>query len=245
MQALGKLTFFLFFLSSSAVATEPQNGSEWLSAVDQANSPFTDATIRINVQVQKGSTEVQRVLDIWQRGDKERRVEMRSPARLAGVSLLVANDGALYSYLPAYRRVRKVVGEQRGDAFMGTDFSFEDLSRLGFSEEFEALVETQDEATVTLELNAKKPGEHRYPDLRLVLERKNHLPKIIEHLDEQGAVRRRVSLSDVRPIDGHPFAHRITLEDLDRNRECTATVESITVNQSLPDRLFQVSQLGR
>ena len=106
-------------------------------------------------------------------------------------------------------------------------------------------METQDEATVTLGLKAKEPGEHRYPDLRLVLERENYLPKIIEHLDEQGAVRRRVSLSDVRPIEGHAFAHRITLEDLDRNRECTATVESITVNQSLPDRLFQVSQLGR
>ena len=39
--------------------------------------------------------------------------------------------------------------------------------------------------------------------------------------------------------------HSIQLEDLERNRECTATVESITVNQSLTDRLFQVNQLGR
>ena len=109
-----KLLIFFFFLCSPVGAEEPTNAPSWLKAVDQANSPFQDATLEVNVQVQKGSTEVERSLQIWQRGDNERRVEMRSPARLAGVSLLVAEDGSLYSYLPAYRRVRKVVGEQGG-----------------------------------------------------------------------------------------------------------------------------------
>ena len=240
-----KVLVFLLFLSPTAGAKAPLNASSWLALVDQANSPFEDAELRVTVRVQKGSTEVERQLHIWQRGDNERRVEMRYPARLAGVSLLVTADGALYSYLPAYRRVRKVVGEQRGDAFMGTDFSLEDLSRLGFSEDFQAQIEREDTESLTLRLSALTPSEHRYPDLRLVVDRTTRLPQTIEHLDTEGQVRRRVSLSDVRSVEGHPFAHSIQLEDLERNRECTATVESITVNQSLTDRLFQVNQLGR
>lgn len=239
------LAFVLFFLPISAFAEPSKSGTEWLEAIDRANSPFQDAQLEVRVEVQKGNTQVERTLEIWQRGSTERRVRMSAPARLAGVSLLVVEDGSLYSYLPAYRRTRKVVGEQRGDAFMGTDFSFDDLSRTGFADEFTAQVENTDGPLITLILRAIEPNKHRYPTLRLRVEGDSHLPRSIEHLDPSGSVQRRVQLNDVREVAGHPFAHQIQLDDLERSRQCTATIESIQVNQNLPDRLFQVGQLGR
>ena len=128
---------------------------------------------------------------------------------------------------------------------MGTDFSFDDLSRTGFADEFTAQVENTDGPLITLILRAIEPNKHRYPTLRLRVEGDSHLPRSIEHLDPSGTVQRRVQLNDVREVAGHPFAHQIQLDDLERSRQCTATIESIQVNQNLPDRLFQVGQLGR
>ena len=242
--------FLAFYVGlwSLAAHGSPQKAQEWLKAIDQATSPFEDAHIQMSIQVQKGadsSRVVQRDIEIWQRGAKERRVRMRSPARLSGVGLLVSEDGSLHSYLPAYRRSRRVVGEQRGDAFMGTDFSMEDLSRLGFSEEFHAKTLEENEESILLELNAIDPSTHRFPVLHLLVNRVNLIPRAIEYLDNEGRIHRRLSLEEVQEVGGHPFAHRIRLEDLERSRVCTAIVESIVVNQGLPDRLFQVSNLHR
>jgi hypothetical protein len=237
--------FGILAFCSLAHAT-PETGSQWLSEMDRAGSPFSDAQLRLEVSVEKGNGKtVQRSLEVWQRGQKERKVRMTAPARLAGVTLLVVEDGSIYSYLPAYRRSRRVVGDQRGDAFMGTDFSMEDLSRLGFAEEFTAEVVSSTATQTELLLTALDSSAHRYPKLRIQADNQTFLPTLIEHLDEAGIAHRRLILDDVRPVNGHPFAFRIQLEDLDRKRHCTAIVQQIQVDQGLDDRHFQVSELNR
>jgi len=237
----------LFFASSlSHAASPPSTGKAWLQAIDKANSPFEDTQLQMEVTVEKGKNKrVQRTLEVWQKGQKERLVVLKKPARLAGVALLVVEDGSVYSYLPAYRRSRRVVGEQRGDAFMGTDFSMEDLSRMGFSDEFDAKIIHAGDTSTELLLQAKTPENHRFPALKIWADHQTLLPLRIEHIDAEGVVHRRLSLNDIQTIDNQPFAHRIELEDLDRGRTCTAVVKKIQVNQNLGSHLFLVSNLGR
>ena len=240
-----KILAGLALFTGFAYAT-PTTGAEWLAAMDRASSPFADAQIQLQVVVDKGGGKtVHRDLEIWQRGQKERKVRMTSPARLAGVALLVVEDGSIYSFLPSFRRSRRVVGEQRGDAFMGTDFSMEDLSRLGFEEEFRAEIVSKDEKQTELLLTAIDKSAHRFPQLRIHADNQSFLPSLIEHIDTAGNPHRRLILDEIREVNGHPFAHRIQLEDLDRERKCTAIVQQIQVDQGLDDRLFQVSELGR
>jgi len=238
----------MLFLGSSLshAASPPSTGEAWLQAIDKANSPFEDTQLQMEVTVEKANKKsVQRTLEVWQRGQKERLVVLKKPARLAGVALLVVEDGSIYSYLPAYRRSRRVVGEQRGDAFMGTDFSMEDLSRMGFSEEFDATIIRSGATSTELLLQAKNPEAHRFPALKIWADHQNLLPLRIEHIDAEGVVRRRLSLNDIKTIDNQPFAHRIELEDLERDRKCTAVVKKIQVNQNLGSHLFLASNLGR
>ena len=59
-------------------------------------------------------------------------VEFSAPADVAGTRFLSveekAGDGAdQYIYLPAFKKVKRVVGSRRRQSFMGTDFSFSDL----------------------------------------------------------------------------------------------------------------------
>jgi hypothetical protein len=58
-------------------------------------------------------------------------VEFQSPADVAGTRFLSVeergNDAEQFIYLPAFKKVKRVVGSQRSKSFMGTDFSFSDL----------------------------------------------------------------------------------------------------------------------
>jgi outer membrane lipoprotein-sorting protein len=240
------LSTCLVCFTGSAQAEAPTTGADWLTAIDAATSPYADAYIVLEVTVQSRTGEtISRTMEIWQRGTQERLVRMTAPARLAGVSLLVTEDGTVHSYLPAYRRTRRVIGEQRGDAFMGTDFSMEDLSRLGFADEFSAEITGDGADNTDLLLSPTDPDAHRFAQLRLSVDDNTHIPARIEHLDEDGTVQRRLTLGDVQEVGGHPFAHRIELEDLDRDRRCVAVVKSITVNAGLGPEQFTVHALTR
>src|SRR5690606_9574173 len=102
-----------------------------LALVDAASNRGDDAHIVLAVQTtdRKGES-AERTLELWQKGTDKRLARFTEPARLAGVALLVPDGDTVYLYLPSYGRVRRVVGEARGDAFMGIDFTMEDLSRI-------------------------------------------------------------------------------------------------------------------
>ncbi|MBI2377921.1 MAG: outer membrane lipoprotein-sorting protein [Deltaproteobacteria bacterium] len=58
-------------------------------------------------------------------------VEFDTPADVAGTRFLSIEEAAgktqQFIYLPAFKKVKRVVGSQRDKSFMGTDFSFADL----------------------------------------------------------------------------------------------------------------------
>lgn len=65
------------------------------------------------------------------KGEWSTRIEFLEPKDVAGTVLLsVEKDGGVsqHLYLPGVKRVRKLVGKQRGGAFMGSDFAYEDLA---------------------------------------------------------------------------------------------------------------------
>jgi hypothetical protein len=57
-------------------------------------------------------------------------VEFQAPADVAGtkfLSLEEEGETRQFIYLPAFKKVKRIVGAQRSQSFMGTDFSYSDL----------------------------------------------------------------------------------------------------------------------
>ncbi len=221
-------------------------GPEWLAQADAAASPAQDthAVMQVAMADSKGR-EVSRTLEIWQKGADLRLVRLTDPPRLAGVGLLVGADDVVHLYLPSYDRTRRVIGEQRGDAFMGTDISMEDLARTSFAEEYTAALVSEDAEQVELMLTPLDPKAHSHARSRLVLRASDQLWTTLEHLDAAGTVLRRVLLSDFREVDGYSFAHTMKVEDLERERTTVATTTEVAFDRGLDDELFTVTSLSR
>ncbi len=232
----------LLFASTSFAAT----GAEWLAQVDAAASPADDTHVVMQVAMKDAKgREVSRTLEIWQKGGDRRMVRLTDPPRLAGVGMLVGADDVVHLYLPSYDRTRRIIGDQRGDAFMGTDIAMEDLARTSFADEYTAEVVSEGEVLVELMLTPKDPKAHSHARSRLKLRSADQLWTSLEHLDAEGAVIRRVVLSDFREVDGYQFAHTMAVEDMERERTTTATASEVAFDRGLDDELFTVTSLSR
>ena len=219
-------------------------GAELLARMDAAANRGQDAHLVLDVTVtDRQGTVAERTLEIWQKGAEKRLVRFTAPARLAGTSLLVPDGDTVYLYLPAYGRARRVIGEQRGDVFMGTDFSLEDLSRLSWSDEFTATVEADEGDLTRLRLLPKDAAAHRDAALRVWVRDADDLVARVEYLDAAGDVKRRLGFEDFRVDDGRVLAHRLSVEDLENKKKTTALVRAVDLDSGLSDPLFALTAL--
>jgi len=232
----------LFFVLLGLPAHADEVGSSWLKRID-ASARLTDAHLKLTVQATdaKGQ-QYSRELEIWQKGTERRLVRMMAPARLKGVGLLVGPGDSLHLFLPSYPPARRVVGSKRSDAFMGTDFAIEDLSRMTFSDHYEAIVEgTEGPNTRLLLTPVKDSGE---ATVRLLV-RSTGAPDIltIEHMDAQGSVTRRLRMEEYRDVGGTRIAHALWVENLKSGRDNHAQVTSAEIGTGLSDQIFTVNHL--
>jgi outer membrane lipoprotein-sorting protein len=221
------------------------DGDAVLARVDAASTASKDAHLVMEIAVtdRTGSTST-RTLEVWQKGTAKRLARLTSPARLAGTSVLVPDGDSVYLYLPAYGRPRRVVGQQQGDAFMGTDFSLEDLARLQWADDWTATVEADEGDQLRLSLTPRVAGDHRDARLTLWVRESDNLVSRVDHLDAAGSVTRRLTLDDFRVSDGRTLAHRLAIDDLSAGKRTVATVRSADFDSGLDDARFAVSALA-
>ncbi len=229
----------LWILCSAALAGP---ADELLTKVDEAVTRAADAHVILHLQTtDKKGRPVERTIETWQKGDDKRLVRFSEPARLAGTAMLVPDGDTIYLYLPAYGRARRIVGEARGDAFVGTDFAMEDLAATRFSEEWKP-EQTADNVLSLTPLPDKKTSSAR---IELTVRPGDHLPERIVHFDKDGQRLRELTFAEVRDIDGIPLAHSISVENMESGRTTRATVSSAEFDRGLEDTLFTITNLQR
>ena len=233
------LTLLLTLISLAAADSA---GDAWLARIDET-ARVDDAHLVLDVMVTdaKGRKNP-RTIEVWQKGDDKRLVRMIAPARLAGIGLLVSPTGKTHLYLPQYPPARLVVGSKRADAFMGTDFAVEDLSRLTYSDTYSASVSAREDGLTKLVLTHKTDGKaapvHLWVDDEAVVRR-------VVHFDAEGATKRALEMTDIRPVQSAKLAHHIRVTDSKRGRVTEAQIQQIAVGSGIEDAMFSVTQLER
>lgn len=224
------------------MAAADATGDVWLARID-ATARVEDAHLVLDVTVTDArGRRNPRTIEIWQKGDERRLVRMMAPARLAGIGLLVNPGEKTHMYLPQYPPARLVVGSKRADAFMGTDFAIEDLSRLTYADTYTATVSGAEDGLTKLVLSQKADPKatptHLFVDDDAVVHR-------VVHLDAKGQIKRTLEMTDVRPVDSAKIPHHIRVTDSKRGRVTEARIQQITVGSGIDDAMFSVTQLER
>lgn len=110
-----------------------------------------------------------------------------APKSVEGVTLLSMEDGdKIYLYMPAYQKPRRIAGSSKQENFMGTDFSYEDISMDYQSEEYQKRLVKETEKQFLIEV-IPEGGETSYKKFLLYINKELFYMEKVEffNLDEQ------------------------------------------------------------
>ncbi|MFT4979579.1 MAG: outer membrane lipoprotein-sorting protein [Myxococcota bacterium] len=234
------MTAIWIWLSTVVLAGTPEDGAGWLSYIDQvAQVDDAHMVLELTVTDARGE-EAQRTIEIWQRGSEQRLVRMAAPSRLKGVGLLVTHGDTLHLFLPQFPPARRVVGSNRADAFMGTDFAVDDLARIRFADDYSAEVIATEEGLTHLHLTPRTDTGSAAVDAWVG---EDGVVRRLDHKNKRGEITRRITMEDVRPEGTVLLAHRLEVRDLKRDRQTVAILSDAQVNAGLSESLFTVTSL--
>lgn len=222
--------------------------------------------------VEIGSMEMTSTISIYDAAGNERRRSIRtavrefegghymlitflSPADVQGTVLLIHDytdkTDDMWIYLPALRKVRRIVSSERGRNFMGSEFTNADMSRpritdfeysfTGYSQvdQHRCRVISAKCKTITL---AKEYGYHsalHHIDEKLQLTRK------IEYFDADDKLQKVQYLEDYRRQRNQQyFAFSMTMQNVQTKRRSVMTVNEFKIGCDLPAAAFTPNTLN-
>lgn len=182
----------------------------------------------------------------------------RAPAQVAGIGFLQWTDprGEDYQWLwlPALKRVRQISGGARGESFVGTDFSYEDLAIMAEAVDWQddraaaAMVgeETVDGAPCdVIELRPTANADVTYGSVRLWLGREDQTVHRIELRDTGGTLLKTLLLSDIRPERDIPTAHRLEMRNEKTGSHTAVVVSGLAYDTGVADEEFTQRRLEK
>lgn len=214
------------------------------------NNMFSTANARADValEVAKNGRVIRkrRIVTKIKRDDAGVRsfVEFSAPAEVAGTRFLSIDgkgdaDTQQFIYMPAFKKVKKVVGSRRRQSFMGTDFSFSDLDGRDADA---ATWQRLDDAKIggqdcyQLEATPKKPDDEEYGRTVMWIHKKHLVPMRIDFFDEdKKTVKKRFSVKRLAKKDGRWIATDSKMATLAKGTTTNLKLVAVDFAAKIPD----------
>jgi outer membrane lipoprotein-sorting protein len=217
---------------AGAQETSP-SPQETLERVDAVLNAPKDQTQEMELLlIDKGGSERERVLIMWQKGDDTRTVKFLSPADVRNIGFLSLPDDVMYLYLPAFKKVRRIAAHVKNQKFAGTDFSYDDMGTIKYAEDYSArlLEETEDKD---------------YGRLKMWVQKANFYPTRIEYYDRGDNLWKVMERRKVTQIEGYWTSSETEMHDLKIEHRTVMTISKVTFDTGLSDDMFTQRFLQR
>lgn len=182
-------------------------------------------------------------------------IDVRAPSDMSGSRYLVIagpERDAMYLYIPALNRTRRVVGSMAGQSLWGTDFSYEDIKLLrGLLNQGVLEVETGHEyekrPALKVRIDPTEEGaESQYSQVTLLVDQQTCVIVEGRFADEAGLAKTlRVAPEDLIEVDGRWWAQRVQVESHRRNSRSELIVDDFEFDRELRARLFDPRSFQR
>jgi hypothetical protein len=241
------------------------NGREIMAKAEQAQTvaQLTSSSVLV---IGGGGETRSKSFNLWRKAASDG-VHFRTltrflaPAEIKGEGVLFderANgQNEVLLYLPRYKKVRRVESQSQKSSFMGSSFSYADMTTHGIDDyrhevaknepcpgdaKSSCFVVTSTPANESVRANhgyAKKTSWVRTSDFQTLQ---------TELFDESGALWKRVVFSDVREVDAtkhKAIPHQVRVDDLKTKRFSTIQIQKADASSSVSDALFNEQSLSR
>jgi hypothetical protein len=178
-------------------------------------------------------------------------VRFSAPPDLAGAGFLqIQNrqgDDDRYLFLPDLKRSRRISGNLRKNAFMGTDFSFADLDRRDLRQG--AAVLLADEAIGKFPCYHAQikttGGDSPYSRIEMWIRKDNYLPLRMQMYDAAGVLLKTFVAEQVQRVSGRWFVTRSKMTNHVESHTTELVLDHITVTSAIAEDELTVRALEK
>ena len=183
--------------------------------------------------------------------DNRRVVVFDAPADIRGTkTLLVEHSGGdddIWIYLPAMKKVRRLVADNKKDSFVGTDFSYGDVIGYRVDDWNHTLLRDEAfsgfdcEVVESIPKSSQVAAVSGYSKRVSWIDRRSYVAVKTEIYDSQGALLKRLTQEDVREIDprNHKWqAMRLAAENIQTGHRTVIELKNFKANVGVSDAEF-------
>jgi outer membrane lipoprotein-sorting protein len=243
-----KIAVAIVLVSLGAGSARADSGADVLGKVDAAMNNFTDGEFESKLLIREPGGQAREIgFTTFQKVPDKRLVRFSSPGDLKGMGVLVENKDVMYVFLPGFQKVRRVGTHVKAQTFMGSDFSYEDMSLSRYSPTYDAKLVKEDGSSWELELTVKAGQEIEYPRVHMWVDKKAQQPTKIDFMDASGKVLKTSEYADYHIDDANHYGpSKVTVTDHRRNDHKSEIVFThVKLNQGLKDDFFTQRTLIR
>ena len=229
-----------------------QNGLEIATIVDDRNIPkdIISKTTMILTN-RKGKTRTSTILSKSSNNGSKQILWFLSPSDDKGVSFLIIEhknkSDEMRMWLPAFKKVRRISSSKKGDSFMGSDLSYEDMTSRSLEENRykrlnDDIIDGKD--CFLLEVLPNENVKSTYSKHITWIDKKSMIVVQEESYDLGGQLRKKKKFY-FDSISGYDVINKIFVEDVKKNNTTTLIMEDIELDSGLDQNLFQEKNLKR
>lgn len=213
------------------------------------------STMRMTLINKRGRTRERTVLSMSKEYGKDSKslIYFQAPADVKGTGFLQyeydapSKEDDRWLYLPALKKVRRISGSSKGDYFMGTDFTYDDIGDRAVDEDTHTLLREEAVDGEKCWVIESKPKDRDYMYSRTVgwIRQESLIAAKVEYYDKQGNLLKILTIPDIRKQDGFWTSIKMVMDNIQKNHKTTIETTEVNYNVGLKDSLFRVSTLER
>ena len=219
-----------------------------------------EAISTLNIYDSKGrerTREISMASRLFENGSTEKRiVRFLSPAEVKGTGMLIFdyddNDDDMWIYMPALRKTRRIVSTEKGQNFMGSEFSNADMAAPNLDDYQYRILgsEIQDGVDCwkmeVLPLNNKVSDETGVSRKINWIGKNDYVTRKSEYYDLDNDLLKVLITSDIREITrGKYMAAHMEMQNEQNGRRSVFTMDRLQYNPKVKEEYFTVMYLEK
>ena len=241
--------FLIYFYSVFLFA---QTGLEVAKMVDNRKTPKDQSNItKMILTNSKGKKRINIIKSKSMDSNKKQIMWFIEPKDDKGVSFLkIENQGKddeMRMWLPAFKKVRRISSKRKGDSFMGSDLSYEDMSSRKIDEHKYSRLEDQvvnDKLCYQLEVIPNEKASSSYSKHLSWIDQSTLMIIKEESYDKRGELKKTKKFYNTE-LKGYSVMERVFVKDVQKKHSTEVTFEGLEVDSGIKESLFQEKNLKR
>jgi outer membrane lipoprotein-sorting protein len=248
----------LLFIAAALTAVFAAEAQDAAAVIDRARNLTSAETMstrsRMVITAKDGST-TERVIDQYAKDDAQGRaraiIVFQNPATVRGTRFLTMDNASGTSdqwiFLPALGKARRIAASEGSGNFMGTDFSYDDMSSMSRDAALDTHTilkeETLEGALCYVIQSLPKDGDYQYAKTISWIDKANHRVYRSELYDKRGTLAKVMELSGYRDVQGRDTPTQTKVSTVAAGTSTTVYLDIVKYDDPVPEGVFTTAYL--